>query len=87
MAITRHLDIAAKLLKEPDVPPSDRLPYSPEFDTFQARFAQLIGRETTSREVWEAIVGARKRGLVGASRRRRRSFQLQSHHPSDAENS
>jgi hypothetical protein len=87
MAIARHLEVAAQLLKEQDFPPSDRLPYTPEFDIFRARFIQLIGRDAPSREVWEAIVGARKRGLVGASRRCRRALQPQSHHLSDGENS
>lgn len=76
MAIARHLEIAAQLLRDHDVPPSDRLPYTPEFDTFRARFIHLLGREITCCVVWRAIVDARKRGLVGALRRRRRAVQL-----------
>jgi hypothetical protein len=87
MAIARHLEIAAQPLKEQDVPPSDRLPYTPAMDIFRARFNQFIGRENTYLEVWEAIVGARKRGLVGASRRRRRALQVPSHQPSNGANS
>ncbi len=43
MAIARHLEIAAQLLQEPNVPPSDRLPYSPEFDAFCLRFCRPPG--------------------------------------------
>jgi hypothetical protein len=75
MIVARHLEIAAQILREPDVPPSDRLPYTPEFEALRAHFSVLLGREISCREVWEAIVSARKRGLVGASRRRRRSVQ------------
>ena len=71
MIVARHLEIAAQILREPDVPPSDRLPYTPEFDALRKRFSELLGREISYREAWEAIVSARKRGMVGASRRRR----------------
>jgi hypothetical protein len=75
MAIARHLEIAAQMLREPNVPPSDRLPYTPEFDALRSRFSDLRGRDISCHEVWEALVSARKRGLVGASRRRRRSVK------------
>jgi hypothetical protein len=75
MVIARHLEIAAQMLRDPNVPPSDRLPYTPEFDALRARFSDLLGREISCHEVWEALVSARKRGLVWSSRRRRRSVQ------------
>jgi hypothetical protein len=76
MAAARLLEIAAQMLREPNVPPSDRLPYTPEFDVLCIRFSQLLGRECSPHEVWEAVVSARKRGLVGPSRRRCRSIRV-----------
>ncbi len=73
--IARHLEIAAQMLRESDVPPSDQLPYSPEFDVFRTRFCDRLGREVSYRDVWKAVLNARKRGLVGASRRRRHRTQ------------
>ena len=70
---SRHLEIAARLLRDPAFPPSDRLPYTPEYDAFCLRFSEHFGREVSHKEVWESVVGARKRGLVGPTRRRRRS--------------
>lgn len=72
MATARHLEIAVQLLRDPTVPPSDRLPYTPEFEALRLRFAERLGKEISSRQVWLALIDARKRGLVGASRRRRR---------------
>jgi hypothetical protein len=69
--IAKHTQIAAQILKESHVPPSDQLPYSPEFNAFRIRFCKLLGREITYRDVWKTILNARKRGIVGASRRRR----------------
>ena len=56
MVSARHLEIAAQLLREPNVPPSDRLPYSPEFDPFCARFFDGLGRDSSRQDVWEAII-------------------------------
>jgi hypothetical protein len=75
MITARKLEIAAQILREPDVPPTDRLPYTPDMDVVRDRFSTRLGYEISNQEAWTAFVGARKRGLVGSSRRRRRSVQ------------
>ena len=81
MIPSRHLKIAAQLLRELNLPPSDRLPYTPEFEIFHCEFLETLGHEIPRSEVWEAIVGARKRGLVGSTRRRavKASISIKSH--------
>jgi hypothetical protein len=73
MAIARHLEIAAQLLREPNVPPLDRVAYTPLFDELRDRFSALTGQDVSSLYYWRVSLDARKRGLVGTLRRRRRS--------------
>lgn len=69
MATARSLEIAARLAAE--LPVSiDRLPYTPEFDAYHERFQVELGRRCTRWESWWSLVGARKRGMIGSSRRR-----------------
>ncbi|MDR3638623.1 MAG: hypothetical protein P4L84_32760 [Isosphaeraceae bacterium] len=70
MATARHLAIAAELLRNAGVP-SDRLPYTPEFEELYDRFCTAAGREVDRHTMWLTFVDARKRGLVGGLRRRR----------------
>ncbi len=76
MAIARHLELAAQLLREPNVPPLDRLAYTPMFEELRTRFSALIGRDASPLEYWRVSLDARKRGLVGGLRRRRRSAKV-----------
>ena len=68
--IARYLDIAVELLTTTGVP-SDRLPYTESFEEIYARFNEIAGVELSRHEVWWYLVGARKRGLGRATRRRR----------------
>lgn len=52
--------------------PLDRLPYTPEFDQLYRLFIEQTGSPCTESECWNAFLGARKRGMIGPSRRRRR---------------
>lgn len=72
MAIARHLTIAVDLLRNARVR-GDRLPYTPEFEELYDRFCAAAGREVDRHTIWLTFVDARKRGLVGGWRRRRRA--------------
>ena len=73
MAIAQRLRIAAQVIKEFGVP-IDRLPYTPTFAAVSERFRSLSESvELTDQEVWQNLLGARKCGLVGASKRQRRT--------------
>jgi len=69
MAIAREVEIAARLARE-IAAPLDRLPYTPLFETIYARYVSEIGRDCSRHDCWWALADARKRGLVGATRRR-----------------
>ncbi|APW63228.1 hypothetical protein BSF38_04792 [Paludisphaera borealis] len=69
MTSARRLDVAARLAAE-SLLPLDRLPYTPAFDDLYARYVKEIGRDCSRHDCWWALVDARKRGLVGSSRRR-----------------
>ena len=68
----RRVAIAVEILRDPFFPPSDRLPYHPAFEDFCSRFFERLGQEISRQEVWQAIVSARKNGLVGPIPGRRR---------------
>lgn len=68
MAIARQLEIAARLAAASRLP-LDRLPYSDDFEEIYARFVKETGRSCSRHECWWSLVDARKRGLVGSSRR------------------
>jgi len=69
MAIARTIEIAIRLAAE--LPISiDRLPYTPEFEAYYIRFQAELGRPCSRGEAWWSLVDARKRGMIGASRRR-----------------
>lgn len=71
MASLNQLQKAADLIRL-SPKPIDRLPYTPEFDELHLRFEQEIGVTCSPHYFWWCLVDARKRGLVGPSKRRRR---------------
>ena len=87
MAIARHLEIAAQLLKELTFRLVIGCRTRPSSTPSVAGSTDLVGGEPLPAEVWEAIVGARKRGLVGSSRRRRRASRCRVTIHRDGENS
>jgi hypothetical protein len=68
MATSRELQVAAELSRELHLS-LDRLPYTEAFDRVHACFVERLGRECTQHQTWWALVGARKRGLIGRSKR------------------
>lgn len=70
--IARHLDIAAELVSRSSLP-LDRLPYTDEFEPMCEQFKTLTGTHYSKHEAWLYFLSARKRGLVGPSRRRPRN--------------
>jgi len=73
MANSREIEIAARLAM--DLPVSiDRLPGKPAlFEEYRSRFEAELGRPCDLEEFWLSLLAARKRGLIGPSRRRRRN--------------
>lgn len=64
----KQLDVATRLAAESTVP-LDRLPYTEDFERIYERFRDLTGAACSRHQCWWALLGARKRGLVGPSRR------------------
>ncbi|MGO9917012.1 MAG: hypothetical protein ACLQIB_20215 [Isosphaeraceae bacterium] len=71
MITAKQLHIAARLASEVRLP-LDRLSYTDDFECVYERFVALTGAACSRHQCWWALVDARKRGLVGSSRRRPR---------------
>ena len=69
MVSARLVNLAASLAAE-FPKPLDRLPYTEEFEAMYAKFVAMAGTSCSRHDCWWYLVDARKRGLVGASRRR-----------------
>lgn len=72
MVSARLVNLAAALAAQCPMP-LDRLPYTEEFEAIYAEFVAAVGADYSRHDCWWYLPDARKRGLVGASRRARGS--------------
>lgn len=72
MISAQALEIAAKLVAS-SPKPLDRLPYTDDFEEVYRAFVVRLGRQCSRHDCWWYLLDARKRGLVGPTKRRSRS--------------
>ena len=70
MPSRKEIEIAAQIARTSTVP-LDRLPYTEQFEILYQAFCDQLKREITQHDFWQALLSARKRGLVGSRRKRK----------------